>query len=75
MSVRLQDFHFTIKVNKASPDLGSSPPPPPPPPPPPSPLVAGGDVQASGWVNDGIHADAPGMSALSGSLAGSDILF
>jgi hypothetical protein len=77
MSVRLQDFHFIIKVDKASPDLPS--PPPPPPPPPPSPLAAGDGMAGSGWADGAASASDHGQpgptSSLTSSLAGLDILF
>jgi len=77
MSVRLQDFHFIIKVDKASPDLPS--PPPPPPPPPPSPLAAGDGMAGSVWAGGGAFASDPGQPGPTGSPADSlahlDILF
>lgn len=73
MSVRLQDFHFIIKVDKASPSLPS--PPPPPPPPPPSPLAAGDGMAGSVWAGGEAFAADPGQPGTTSSLGGLDILF
>lgn len=76
MSVRIQDFNFTTKVNRASPGLDLPPPPPPPPPPSPQgPLVAGDSVTEVGWAGDAVHASGLGLPTPTGSPAGADILF
>lgn len=75
MSVRLQDFQFTIKVDKASPDLNLPPSPPPPPPPPPSPQVADGSVTGMAWAAEAASAYDPGLPTLTSIQAGVDILF